>query len=67
MSEINRATFYRNYLDIYDLYERLEEELIQEAFSIGNIRQDRYTILELIYKNQEYYLEFFSSRLEILI
>ena len=29
-AEINRATFYRNYLDIYDLYEKLEEELTED-------------------------------------
>lgn len=64
LSEINRATFYRNYMDIYDLYEQLEKELIQKSFSNGNIQQDRYTLLELIYENQDFYREFFYSRLE---
>ncbi len=64
LADINRATFYRNYMDIYDLYEKLEAELIQRAFPSGNIENDRYTLLELIYENKEYYREFFNSRLE---
>ena len=30
-ADINRTTFYRNYMDIYDLYEQLEEELIEQV------------------------------------
>lgn len=63
-AEINRATFYRNYLDIYDLYEKLEEELTENAFSDGNIETDRYKLLKIIYDNQAFYREFFDSRLE---
>lgn len=64
LADINRATFYRNYLDIYDLFEKIEAELVQNAFSSGNIQDDRYTLLELIYANKDFYREFFSSRLE---
>jgi AcrR family transcriptional regulator len=64
LSDINRATFYRNYQDIYDLYEKLEMELTKNAFASGNIENDRYTLLELIYEHQEFYREFFNSRLE---
>lgn len=39
-AEINRATFYRNYLDIYDLYEKLEEELTERAFSNGKSQRN---------------------------
>lgn len=63
-ANINRATFYRNYLDIYDLYEKLEIELTQRAFSDGNIETDRYRLLEVIYDNQDFYREFFYSRLK---
>lgn len=63
-AEINRATFYRNYADIYDLYEKLEEELTESAFADGNIEEDRYKLLEVIYENQTFYKEFFLSRLE---
>lgn len=64
LADINRATFYRNYADIYDLYEKIEEGLVNEAFSTGNIQEERYTLLQLIYDNQEFYKEFFYSRLE---
>lgn len=61
---INRATFYRNYADIYDLYEKLEDELIENTFMDGNIEIDRYRLIELIYENQAFYREFFEFRLE---
>lgn len=63
-AEINRATFYRNYTDIYDLFEKLEAELMENTFADGNIETDRYKLMELIYENQSFYREFFESRLE---
>ena len=63
-ADINRTTFYRNYMDIYDLYEQLEEKLTEQAFADGDIQKDRYKLLELIYENQTFYREFFDSRLE---
>lgn len=63
-ADINRTTFYRNYMDIYDLYEKLEEELTERAFSDGNIVEDRYKLLRVIYENQTFYREFFDSKLE---
>ena len=63
-ADINRTTFYRNYLDIYDLYEKLEEELTETAFADGDIEADRYKLLKVIYDNQTFYREFFDSRLE---
>lgn len=63
-ADINCTTFYRNYLDIYDLYEKLEEELTEKAFSEGVIEKDRYSLLKVIYGNQTFYREFFDSRLE---
>ena len=51
-------------MDIYDLYEKLEEELTESAFADGDIEQDRYKLLEVIYENQTFYKEFFLSRLE---
>ena len=32
-AEINRATFYRYYEDIYDLYDKIKEEFIDEVFA----------------------------------
>lgn len=64
VAEINRATFYRHYLDIYDLFEQMEQELTETAFSSGDLTQDRYQLLHIIYENQVFYKEFFRSRLE---
>jgi AcrR family transcriptional regulator len=64
LADINRATFYRNYQDIYDLFEKLEEELTKEAFQTNDLENDRYTLLEIIYRNQPFYREFFDSHLE---
>ena len=63
-AEINRATFYRNYTDIYDLFEKLETELMEHTFADGDLESDRYKLLELIYENQAFYKEFLESRLE---
>lgn len=64
LADINRTTFYRNYIDIYDLCEEIEKELMEETFSNEDIINDRYKLLELIYENQSFYKEFFNSRLE---
>lgn len=63
-ADINRSTFYRNYKDIYDMYEKLEYELIESAFSNGDIKQDRYMLLQIIYDNQEFYKKLFYSKLD---
>lgn len=63
-ADINRTTFYRNYMDIYDLYEKLEEELTEKVFADGDIEEDRFKLLKVIYENQTFYREFFDSRLE---
>lgn len=64
LADINRSTFYRNYQDIYDLFEKLEEQLIKETFQDKNIENDRYKLLDIIYQNQPFYREFFDSHLE---
>ena len=56
-ADINRATFYRNYLDIYDLYEKMEQELVDSSFSTGDMKRDRQNMLQLIYDNQNFYRE----------
>lgn len=62
-ADINRATFYRNYLDIYDLFEKLEEELTRKAFGDTGMEEGRYRLLDLIYENQVFYREFFRAGL----
>lgn len=63
-ADINRSTFYRNYSDIYDLFEKIEQELTKQAFESQNLFTDRYNILTIIYDHQEFYREFFQIGLE---
>lgn len=63
-ANINRATFYRNYKDIYDLFEEIEMELMQEAFPNGTDAYEIPRLLEVIHKNQIFYKEFFRTHLQ---
>lgn len=57
LADINRATFYRNFHDIYDLFETIEKELILEAFPHGTKNADLTEMLKIIYDNQIFYRE----------
>lgn len=63
-ANINRATFYRNFDDIYDLFEQIEKELMSEAFPKGTEFYDITQLLEVMYHNQIFYREFFNNHLE---
>lgn len=63
-ANINRATFYRNYEDIYQLFEEIENELIQEAFPNGTDSYDITQLIEVMYHNQVFYKEFFNNHLQ---
>ena len=43
LSDINRATFYRYYLDVYDLLDKIQEDFIIELKSASN-NEDTYTV-----------------------
>lgn len=43
LSDINRATFYRYYLDVYDLLDKIQEDFIMELKSASN-NEDNYTV-----------------------
>jgi len=67
--EINRATFYRYYLDVYDLMEKLKSEYVSELKEAISISKDDYTIsgftseiLEVILKNKELSRVLFSVK-----
>ncbi len=62
-ADVNRATFYRNYLDIFDLYEKIEEDLTNEALKGEEPGKDRFRIFEIIYKNKSFYRDYFEMRL----
>lgn len=55
-SDINRATFYRYYMDIYDLLEKLEQELIDELKGIIP-NYSNYSIREVIKEFLNVFLE----------
>lgn len=61
-AEINRATFYRHYADVYDLKEKLEEEMVQSICSLihgGHLEtahENILTILHIMKNNQERYI-----------
>ncbi len=63
-ADINRSTFYRNYLDIYDLFEKVEQELSEQAFHNEDLFKSRNRLLEVIYDHQDFYSEFFHVGLE---
>ena len=43
-ADINRATFYRYYLDAYDLLDKIKEEFVNELIAISNKLDDDYTV-----------------------
>ena len=62
-ADVNRATFYRNYLDIFDLYEKIEEGLAMDALKGEEPGKNRYTVFEIIYKHRTFYKDYLSMRL----
>lgn len=63
-ADINRSTFYRNYLDIYDLFEKVEKELSERAFQNDDLFESRSRLLKVIYDHQDFYREFFQTGLQ---
>ena len=62
-ADVNRSTFYRNFSDVYDLFEQTERELTEEAFATGDMESDRFALLDVIYENQAFYREFFRAHM----
>ncbi|OOB79426.1 MAG: hypothetical protein BEN18_04000 [Epulopiscium sp. Nuni2H_MBin001] len=62
-ADINRATFYRHYKDIYDLFETIERELCAEIEA--DVIRDMIDIRALtkVYEYQVFYREFFHTNL----
>lgn len=60
---INQTTFYRNFKDIYDLFETIEQEMVLTAFPDGTIPKNPDKLLEVIADNQIFYKEFFRYHL----
>lgn len=47
IADINRATFYRYYLDVYDLLDKIKEAFVNELLIVSN-NQDDYTISSFV-------------------
>ena len=67
LAEVNRTTFYANYLDIYDLADALQNDLEQEVATLYQEERDHSynsnTFLKLfchIYENQPLYKTYFK-------
>lgn len=59
-ADINRATFYKYYLDVYDLIKQIEDELIEElkkslTIEIKNMNLENiiFNIMTIIYDNED--------------
>ncbi len=44
IADINRTTFYRYYLDVYDLLDKIKEEFVNELLIVSNTNKDDYTV-----------------------
>ena len=59
---LNRSTFYANYIDIYDLADKMREKLEKdfEAQFSENTARDAKTMFRHIYENQLFYKTYFK-------
>lgn len=65
LADVNRSTFYANYMDIYDLAEKVTERLVKEVrlLYVGDDRIQRLSFLKIfnhIYENQSIYKTYFK-------
>ncbi|WP_296879951.1 TetR-like C-terminal domain-containing protein [Thomasclavelia sp.] len=67
MAEINRTTFYKYYLDIYDLMDKIEEEILEELHEtmrssiLDGIDKTLIKVLEKMKENGSLYITLFSE------
>ena len=71
-TNLNRSTFYANYIDIYDLADEIKDELYQDVIEIySEERKEKnhsYNFLKLFYhikENQIFYKTFFKLNYDI--
>lgn len=67
MADINRATFYKYYMDIYDLMDKIEEEILKELQDtmrdsiLDGIGRTLVKLLEKMKENGSLYITLFSE------
>lgn len=71
-AEINRSTFYANYIDIYDLVDKIKDRIMEEFIDIykeeKTAKSHSYDFLKLfkhIKENQIFYKTYFKLNLDI--
>lgn len=68
VADVHRATFYTHYQDVYDLYEQLETQIIEELTALLeddfdiSYKKWFYTLVTYIYENAEICKMFFISK-----
>jgi len=54
-ADVNRVTFYKHYLDVYDLYDKLEEEILIELgmliLQLDELRSEEFFSCLIAYKS----------------
>jgi len=72
MTNLNRSTFYANYIDIYDLVEKIKEKMINVFFEIYKEETKNkihsYNFLKLFYhikENQTFYKTYFKLNMDL--
>lgn len=70
-AQIHRVTFYKHYLDTFDLYDKMVMELINDVvaqmmqrFNRGNLKEAIRAVFQDIYDNSTRYTLFFSENVE---
>lgn len=69
---LNRSTFYANYLDIYDLADKIKDKMVEDFFNIYTDEREKryhsYDFLKLFYhikENQLFYKTYFKLNFDI--
>lgn len=73
LAKVNRSTFYANYIDIYDLVDKIQERMIKEFFNVYNdevsSNTHSYDFLKLfkhIKENQIFYKTYFKLGIDYM-
>ena len=60
-ADINRATFYRHYQDIYDLYEHIRHEVLEEIMAEQISDVTNVAVLDIMQQNHGFFKECFRT------
>lgn len=72
LAKVNRSTFYANYIDIYDLIDKIKEKMISQFLEIykeeTETKEHSYNFLKLFYnikENQLFYKTYFKLEFDL--